>query len=104
MSHPEGSIAEGYIFDECLTFCSWYLEGCETKFKRKGRNDVIERECSSMPFFNNKGRFLAGKRVVTLDHKVWIQAHRYILFNYDDISPYLRGVIIPSVSLLQVKP
>lgn len=90
MSHPEGSITEGYIFHECLTFCSRYLEGCETKFKRKGQNPVIEPECSAKPFFNNKGRFLAGKLVVTLDHKAWLQAHRYVLFNYDHISPYLR--------------
>jgi hypothetical protein len=34
-SHPEGSIAEGYLFDECLTFCSRYLEGCETRLYRK---------------------------------------------------------------------
>ena len=79
MSHPEGSIAEGYLFDECLTFCSRYLEGYETGFKRKGRNNVIDPESSSMPFFNNKGRFLAGKHVLTLDHKAWLQAHRYIV-------------------------
>jgi hypothetical protein len=101
MSHPEGSIAEGYIFDECLTFCSRYLEGCETKFKRKGRNDVIEPECSSMPFFNHKGRFLAGKHVVTLERKEWLQAHRYVLFNYEHISPYLRYAI-PCVPFLQI--
>ncbi|XP_038982201.1 uncharacterized protein LOC120110683 [Phoenix dactylifera] len=28
-AYPEGSIAEGYIADECLTFCSRYLEGVE---------------------------------------------------------------------------
>ena len=99
MSHPEGSIAEGYIFDECLTFCSRYLEGCETRFTRKGINDVIEPMCTSMPFFNNNGRFLAGKHVVTLDHKEWLQAHRYILFNYDHIDIYVRYAI-PSISLL----
>ncbi|KAK9944688.1 hypothetical protein M0R45_010246 [Rubus argutus] len=26
-AHPEGSIAEGYIIDECLSFCSMYLAG-----------------------------------------------------------------------------
>ena len=33
-SHPEGSIAESYLFDESLTFCSRYLHG-ETRFNRK---------------------------------------------------------------------
>jgi hypothetical protein len=93
-SHPEGSIAEGYLFDECLTFCSRYLEGCETRFNRKcaATLDVNGALSSSMPFFNNNGRYLAGKLTVTLDHKTLIQAHRYVLFNYDNIEPYLRYV------------
>ena len=36
---PEGSIAEGYVADEALTFCSMYLEGMQTKFNRADRND-----------------------------------------------------------------
>ena len=68
-SHPEGSIAEGYLFDECLTFCSRYLEGYETRFSRIAIPDVNEAQSSSMPFFNNNGRHLAGKLTVTLDHK-----------------------------------
>jgi hypothetical protein len=35
---PEGSIAEGYVADEALTFCSMYLEGMHTKFNRPDRN------------------------------------------------------------------
>ncbi|CAN1791692.1 hypothetical protein LINPERHAP1_LOCUS19427, partial [Linum perenne] len=31
-AHPEGSIAESYIVNECLTFCSMYLDGIETQF------------------------------------------------------------------------
>lgn len=92
-SHPEGSIAEGYVFDESLTFCSRYLHGCETRFNRKCRNDALETNVSTMPFFTNKGRFLAGKHIVTLDHKSWLQAHRYVLFNYDNIDSYLRYFI-----------
>ncbi|XP_065619438.1 uncharacterized protein LOC136063250 [Quercus suber] len=34
---PEGSIAEGYIVEECLTFCSRYMEGVETIFNRPTR-------------------------------------------------------------------
>ena len=34
----EGSIAEGYVVNEALTFCSMYLEGVETKFNRLDRN------------------------------------------------------------------
>ena len=37
-SHPEGSIAERYIAEECVTFCSRYLHGIETRFDRLERN------------------------------------------------------------------
>ncbi|GJV45692.1 acidic leucine-rich nuclear phosphoprotein 32 family member A [Tanacetum coccineum] len=37
---PEGSIAEGYVSEEALTFCSRYLkDDVETRFNRLGRND-----------------------------------------------------------------
>ena len=37
-AQPEGSIAEAYLIDECLTFCSRYLHGVDTKFNQVGRN------------------------------------------------------------------
>ncbi|GJS78901.1 reverse transcriptase domain-containing protein [Tanacetum coccineum] len=37
---PKGSIAEGYVSEEALTFCSRYLkDDVETRFNRLGRND-----------------------------------------------------------------
>ncbi|KAM0861893.1 hypothetical protein ACQ4PT_045591 [Festuca glaucescens] len=89
-SHPEGSIAEGYLFDECLTFCSRYLKGCETRFTRQARNvDVVENEMSNtIPYFCSKGRALGSGSVVSLDHISWLQAHRYVLFNHNKIEPY----------------
>jgi hypothetical protein len=37
-ARPEGSIAEAYIADECLTFCSRYLDGVETRFNQEPRH------------------------------------------------------------------
>ncbi|KAL3344037.1 hypothetical protein AABB24_023461 [Solanum stoloniferum] len=37
-ARPEGCIAEGYIIDECLTFCSMYSIDIESKFNREDRN------------------------------------------------------------------
>ena len=68
-SHPEGSIVEGYIFDECLNFCARYLEGCETRFSRNGMNDAPKPESSSMPFFNSNGHCVIAKYTITLDQK-----------------------------------
>lgn len=33
-ARPEGSIAEAYIVDECLTFCSRYFSDVETRYNR----------------------------------------------------------------------
>ncbi|XP_059633404.1 uncharacterized protein LOC132276140 [Cornus florida] len=37
-ARPEGSIAEAYVDSECITFCSLYLSGVETRFNREERN------------------------------------------------------------------
>ncbi|KAG8480938.1 hypothetical protein CXB51_025610 [Gossypium anomalum] len=36
--YPEGSIAKGYLVEECMTFCSRYLEDVETRLNRPSRN------------------------------------------------------------------
>ncbi|KAG8481368.1 hypothetical protein CXB51_026128 [Gossypium anomalum] len=36
--YPEGSIAEGYLAEERMTFCSRYLEDVETRLNRPSRN------------------------------------------------------------------
>ncbi|GMY11606.1 hypothetical protein FCV25MIE_33814 [Fagus crenata] len=43
-AHIEGSIAEGYLAEECLTFCSRYLESVETVFNRPIRNSEHSTE------------------------------------------------------------
>lgn len=90
-SHPEGSITENYIFDESLTFCSRYLHGCSTRFNRRGRHD--DGTCQTInkkSYLSKMGRHLLGKRYSSLDYNSWIQAHRYVLFNFDQIGPYLQ--------------
>jgi hypothetical protein len=38
MSWPEGSIAEAYVADEFLTFCSKYLDDVDTRMNQEPRN------------------------------------------------------------------
>jgi hypothetical protein len=89
--HPEGSIMEGSLFDEALTLCSQYLQD-ETHFNHRARNhDRQPTEiCVTTPFFHKIGGALVGKCIVNLDHKTWLQPHRYVLFNYANIEPYLK--------------
>lgn len=85
-SHPEGSIMEWSMFTGCLTICSRYLHS-ETQLNRQLTYD---EDCATTPFFRRIGRGLAGKSIVNLDNKTWLQAHRYVLFNYANIGPYLE--------------
>ena len=91
-SHPEGSICEAYKFDDSITFCSQFLQGCETRFTRQVRNgaNLDNAICNINPFFRSLGQGLSGKCTTSLDYKTWLQAHRYVLSNYDNIEPYLK--------------
>jgi hypothetical protein len=66
---PEGSIAEGYIATELITFYSRYLNNAPTFHNRPQRN-----------LDGSKG---AGTRV-TLNRLTMHQIHRYIVFNSDE--------------------
>ena len=63
-SHLEGSIAEGYLVKECLTFCSRYLNnGVETRLNRATRNyDGINGLEGTPKLFANVGHPLGGKK------------------------------------------
>ncbi|GJW85383.1 uncharacterized protein Tco_0158528 [Tanacetum coccineum] len=99
-AHPEGSIAQGYLAQESLTFCSRYLSVVETVFTRPIRNDdegsQNETEesnlfCPGWPLGKKLDyRFSIGKRSrrlnSSLDDQSLAQAHRYVLFNVDAIT------------------
>ena len=99
--YVEGSIAEGYLIEECATFCSWYMdEGVKTRLN-KGAQD-LDMPCvysneSNTTVFKNSGHPLGGKKrrkdkLFTLDPVCGEQAHRYALFNSDckELDNYIR--------------
>ncbi|XP_077247212.1 uncharacterized protein LOC143886926 [Tasmannia lanceolata] len=89
-SSPEGSIAEGYLAEECLTFCSRYLEGVESKLNRPVRNDEdahVEME-EGFSIFSLAGRPLGEVKSCPLDQTTIEQAHRYVLFNCPAVIPF----------------
>jgi len=60
LAHPKSSIVEGYLADECLTFCSRYFHGIETRFNRVERNwdgDHLQ-PYEGLPIFSPIGRAL----------------------------------------------
>lgn len=92
-AQPEGSIAEGYIAQECITFCSRYFQGVETVFNRPQRNDVAN-PIEDMYLFATAGRAKGKVEMVELDELSRKQAHRYVLLHLDDIDEYHRFVQI----------
>ena len=81
-SRPEGSIAEAYLLDECVTFCSRYLDDVETKFNKVGRNDDISDTINTnFPIFSYQGRPIGKVQCVVLEEEQRIKAHQYVLFN-----------------------
>nr|XP_025670299.1 uncharacterized protein LOC112770094 [Arachis hypogaea] len=97
-SSPEGSIAEAYLVDECLTFCSRYLhDGVQTKLNRIPRNNDANDFEAEIPhsfpiLFPKKGCPLEAKKgeIFSLDDKSRNQAHSYILLNCGKIEDYVR--------------
>ncbi|KAL3337469.1 hypothetical protein AABB24_029894 [Solanum stoloniferum] len=80
---PEGSIAEAYIANECLAFCSRYLEGGDSRsyYSRKC-DDEIEHETSKEEcLFPSTGESYGAVDVYEMDEKTLLQAHRHVLFN-----------------------
>ena len=91
---PEGSIAEAYVIDEALTFCSRYLESVDSRFNMQRRTDVAsnfevkERELSVFKSHNCKP--FGAMKPMRLDEKTRTLAEWYILNNCTEVDPYLR--------------
>ncbi|KAK7256468.1 hypothetical protein RIF29_29918 [Crotalaria pallida] len=90
-AQPEGSIAQGYLAEEVLTFCSQYLEGIETRINRPARvNDDTSASTSHPPsLFPPMGEAVGAFSTFELSTMEKIQAHRYVLLNCPAVKPYI---------------
>lgn len=70
-SRPEGSIAEAYIANESLTFCSMYFEGIDTRFNRNDRNWVENESAATdkISVFKNVFRPIGKMTILPLDNE-----------------------------------
>lgn len=92
-ARPEGSIAEGYIVKECLTFMAMYMDGIETKSNAVVRNkDGTEdhQECELSVFKLKVRPFGPLKNCEVLSQKEMDTAHNFILNNCDELKVYKR--------------
>lgn len=89
-AYPKGSIAEGYIAEECLTFCSLYMSKCETKFNRKERNPDGEVQSNGLSVFSHNVKPLGSYEYDVADKKDLQSAHWYILHNCEEVQPFFE--------------
>uniref|UniRef100_A0A151UET9 DUF4218 domain-containing protein n=1 Tax=Cajanus cajan TaxID=3821 RepID=A0A151UET9_CAJCA len=100
----EGSIAEGYLVEESLTFCSRYIEDIETRFNKPKRvcDDPIDNDTSFMSsIFPQIGKLVGVCSMFTLTPMKKLQAHRYVLLNCTIVTPFLKRFRNPQKSAPQ---
>ncbi|XP_074294134.1 uncharacterized protein LOC141621874 [Silene latifolia] len=97
-NRPEGSIAEGYIIEECMNFCSKYLSEIETKFNQNERNaDKETDDYKGLAIFKPLGSLIGKAKTRSLTDIEVTQAHEYVLRNCEEaetyISEYTEGLL-----------
>ncbi|XP_057999327.1 uncharacterized protein LOC131178387 [Hevea brasiliensis] len=98
----EGSIAEAYIANECMTLCSRYLNSIETKFNRMERNynGSSNKNKGGLSIFSKVGHGLGVSKTRVLDTQEWEQAHIYVLKNCDEVQPYIEYDIFKLIHIV----
>jgi hypothetical protein len=94
-THVEASICEAYIVEDILTFISYYFEPhLRTRINRVPRNDGGDEVPSSgnLSIFLNPRRptpknVIRGRYLSEIEFK---QAHNYVLFNCDELKPFIQ--------------
>jgi hypothetical protein len=93
-SWPEGSIAEAYVADECLTFCSKYLDDVDTKFNRQpGNKGFFDEGAYGVDVFGHEVNFTSVSEPLSedcaIDQMVW-----FVLNNCSQVEKYVEYVQI----------
>lgn len=81
-SKPEGSIAEGYLAEECVTFCSRFLSA-EVPTGNTIYSTNFEKATGEVEYHIGTGKNKDGK-IFKLKDSDWEASHRYVLFNSDN--------------------
>ncbi|KAL5833210.1 hypothetical protein ACOSQ3_016884 [Xanthoceras sorbifolium] len=85
-AHPEGSIAEGYTDHECLSFCSMYFRGIETRFNQPERNYYGDQanQMKHLSIFKPTVRLLGAAIQDELTLSDWAKIRSYVLNNCNE--------------------
>ncbi|KAI9076595.1 hypothetical protein K1719_041360 [Acacia pycnantha] len=90
-ARPEGSIAEGYLADERITFCSHYLKDFPTKFNVPHRNDETSDDVNcEFSIFKKSGEPRGHYESINLSREEYCQATMYVLQNCEEVLPFIE--------------
>ncbi|XP_061355874.1 uncharacterized protein LOC133300365 [Gastrolobium bilobum] len=93
-AQPEGSIAEGYLMQEILTFCSRYLDNIETRWNRTSRVDDAHVDTQPQTrveeLFPQVGKPIGASTFFNLTNMERLQVHRHVLTNCPLVERYLQ--------------
>ncbi|XP_074336893.1 uncharacterized protein LOC141674065 [Apium graveolens] len=78
-SRLEASIAEGYLAEECIIFCSRFLnnDGAGKIGKYSAKSEICPQNVE-YPISSRRNK---DRKAITLKDSQWMECHRYVLFN-----------------------
>ncbi|GJR07563.1 hypothetical protein Tco_0790215 [Tanacetum coccineum] len=86
---PEGSIAEGYVAEEALTFSSYYFRDVTTKFNRPDRNVDPPPPTCRFQVFRSVCKSIGLRSFIRFDAQELKKVKWYVLHNItEDTTPY----------------
>lgn len=90
-ARPEGSIAEGYVAEECMTFCARYLTDMDSRLNRPDRYmEYADGDSNGVSVFKNNGRSIGEGSWEDMTFSDIQQAHFYILQNCEEVRPWIE--------------
>ena len=92
-ARSEGSTAEGYVADECLTFCSRYMDDVHTVYNKEPRNSAFEDlDAYDVEVFGHGVIFISAGDYDVEDPAEVKKMVWYVLHNNDETVKYRRYV------------
>ncbi|GJX48308.1 hypothetical protein Tco_0273498 [Tanacetum coccineum] len=84
----EGSIVEGYVIEEALTFSSYYFQDVTTKFNRLNRNVDCPPPTCQFQVFISVCKSIGLWSIIRIDHQELKKMIWYVLHNSPEIDTY----------------
>ncbi|KAJ9535763.1 hypothetical protein OSB04_un001077 [Centaurea solstitialis] len=101
-NYLEGSIEEGYVADEALTFCSRYLQGVSTRFNRPDRNEDASIPTRKLYVFQSVCTPISKGVDIKLDYTLQTKVDWFVLNNNPEIDNYKTSVFNNSTNIKNI--